>query len=284
MELADITFDSPRLSSETRESLATMGYQLPTACQKETLPWAFAGRDLVVQSRTGTGKTAAFAIPIVERIDLNGAIQALVLTPTRELALQVTAELGAIGRGRGVRVETVYAGVAKPVVSFICLILVLSIGRDGIDRRDTVLLLIAFLCIVPVDILMSLVVFSPEMSVASPAFMTGGVLRESIRVIRGCCVYCQEYDLGQITHNALDIQKSKLKGEYYRMLEHDDYKWLRRVNRTKSRADVNMRHLESLCVLYYPNGKGWFDVHPVVRELLEEWEREALPADVQVTG
>ena len=115
-------------------------------------------------------------------------------------------------------------------------------------------------------------------------YMTGGVLRELIRVIRGCCVYCQEYDLGQITHNALDIQKSKLKGEYYRMLEHDDYKWLRRVNRTKSRADVNMRHLESLCVLYYPNGKGWFDVHPVVRELLDEWEREALPADVQVTG
>lgn len=115
-------------------------------------------------------------------------------------------------------------------------------------------------------------------------YMTGGVLRELIRVIRGCCVYCQEYDLAQITHNALDIQKSKLKGEYYRMLEHDDYKWLRRVNRTKSRADVNMRHLESLCVLYYPNGKGWFDVHPVVRELLEEWEREALPAEAQSTG
>jgi hypothetical protein len=112
--------------------------------------------------------------------------------------------------------------------------------------------------------------------------MTGGVLRELIRVIRGCCVYCQEYDLWQITHNVLDIQKSKLKGEYYRMLEHDDYKWLRRVNRTKSRADVNMRHLESLCVLYYPNGKGWFDVHPIVHELLEEWEREALPADTLV--
>lgn len=73
-------------------------------------------------------------------------------------------------------VETIYAGVAKPVTSFICLALVLLIGRDGIDRRDTILLTIAFVCIVPVDILMSLVVFSPDMSVASPAFMTGGVL------------------------------------------------------------------------------------------------------------
>jgi hypothetical protein len=104
--------------------------------------------------------------------------------------------------------------------------------------------------------------------------MTGGILRELIRVIRGCSVYCEEYGVSQITHNVLQFQKNKLKSEYYRMLEHEDYKWLRRVKQTKSRADVNMRHLESLCVLYYPNGKGWFDVHPIVTELLQEWETE----------
>jgi len=64
-------------------------------------------------------------------------------------------------------VETIYAGVAKPVTSFICLILVLLIGKDRIDRRDSILLTIAFVCIVPVDILMSLVVYSPDMGVAS---------------------------------------------------------------------------------------------------------------------
>jgi hypothetical protein len=106
--------------------------------------------------------------------------------------------------------------------------------------------------------------------------MTGGILRELIRVIRGCSVYCEEYGVSQITHNVLQFQKNKLKSEYYRMLEHEDYKWLRRVKQTKSRADVNMRHLESLCVLYYPNGKGWFDVHPIVTELLQEWEVEYL--------
>jgi hypothetical protein len=104
--------------------------------------------------------------------------------------------------------------------------------------------------------------------------MTGGILRELIRVIRGCSVYCEEYGVSQITHNVLQFQKNKLKSEYYRMLEHEDYKWLRRVKQTNSRADVNMRHLESLCVLYYPNGKGWFDVHPIVTELLQEWEAE----------
>jgi energy-coupling factor transporter ATP-binding protein EcfA2 len=104
--------------------------------------------------------------------------------------------------------------------------------------------------------------------------MTGGVLRELIRVIRGCCVYCEEYGLSRITQNVLNFQKNKLKSEYYRILEHDDYQWLQRVKQTKNRADVNMRHLESLCVLYYPNGKGWFDVHPIVTELLEDWEAD----------
>ncbi|RME71576.1 MAG: hypothetical protein D6784_14945 [Chloroflexi bacterium] len=113
--------------------------------------------------------------------------------------------------------------------------------------------------------------------------MTGGILRELIRIIRGCCVYCEEYGVSRITPSVLEFQKNKLKSEYYRILEYEDYQWLSRVKRTKSRADVNMRHLESLCVLYYPNGKGWFDVHPIVSELLEEWqaEREAAgpPAD-----
>jgi energy-coupling factor transporter ATP-binding protein EcfA2 len=104
--------------------------------------------------------------------------------------------------------------------------------------------------------------------------MTGGILRELIRILRGCCVYCQEYDLGKVTHNVLQKQKTRLKSEYYRMLVHEDYQSLQRVQHTKSRADVDMRHLESLCVLYYPNGKGWFDVHPIVRELLEEWETD----------
>lgn len=114
-----------------------------------------------------------------------------------------------------------------------------------------------------------------EENVAEAAInMTGGILRELIRVIRGCCVYCEEYGISRITHNVLDFHKNKLKSEYYRILEHDDYEWLHRVKRTKSRADVNMRHLESLCVLYYPNGKGWFDVHPIVSELIDEWKME----------
>jgi ATP-dependent RNA helicase DeaD len=106
-----VTFEQLQLSVATLGSLAEMGYREPTPCQQETIPLALQGRDLVVQSRTGTGKTAAFGVPIAERVDTQPAsVQALVLAPTRELALQDAGELTAIGRGRGVKVEAVYGG------------------------------------------------------------------------------------------------------------------------------------------------------------------------------
>jgi len=88
-----------------------MGYEKPTPVQRDTIPAFLEGHDLVVQSRTGTGKTAAFGIPIVERVDgARGEIQALVLTPTRELTLQVREEVAKIGAAKGVRVQAIYGG------------------------------------------------------------------------------------------------------------------------------------------------------------------------------
>ena len=99
------------LSPETLRSLQQKGYSAPTEVQAETIPLALAGKDLVVQSRTGTGKTAAFGVPLVEKIDAaRESVQAVVLAPTRELALQVAQEITEIGRGRGIKVECVYGG------------------------------------------------------------------------------------------------------------------------------------------------------------------------------
>jgi ATP-dependent RNA helicase DeaD len=114
MEITTTTtrsFAALNLSAETLASLDTMGYQSPTDVQAETIPRALAGKDLVVQSRTGTGKTAAFGIPITELVDPSiEAVQAVALAPTRELAIQVAEELTQIGRGRGLRVESIYGG------------------------------------------------------------------------------------------------------------------------------------------------------------------------------
>ncbi len=105
------TFAALSLKPTTLSSLDAKGYRTPTEVQFETIPKALAGHDLVVQSRTGTGKTAAYGIPIVEQIDTaRGEVQALVLTPTRELAIQVTQEISELGRDTGVKVESVYGG------------------------------------------------------------------------------------------------------------------------------------------------------------------------------
>jgi ATP-dependent RNA helicase DeaD len=108
---APTSFDSLNLSAETLSALDQKGYKAPTPCQLEAVPRALGGKDLVVQSRTGTGKTAAFGIPIVEKVDVGkDAVQAVVLAPTRELAIQVAEEVASLGLGRGVKVLSVYGG------------------------------------------------------------------------------------------------------------------------------------------------------------------------------
>jgi ATP-dependent RNA helicase DeaD len=85
-----LSFTSLGLSEARVSHLEAMGYNEPTAIQAEAIPHLLSGRDLIGQAQTGTGKTAAFALPLMEQVDSNNpAVQALVLTPTRELAIQV---------------------------------------------------------------------------------------------------------------------------------------------------------------------------------------------------
>ena len=95
-----------------REACARAGWTYLTPVQAKSLPYILAGRDLMVQSRTGSGKTGAFVLPMLERIDPSRATcQALVLTPTRELARQVAAEAQILGGESGPRVAAVFGGV-----------------------------------------------------------------------------------------------------------------------------------------------------------------------------
>ena len=106
-----VPFTSLDLPEGILKALIEMGYGQATQVQAEAIPKARAGRDLIVQSRTGTGKTAAFGIPIVERVDASQpAVQALILCPTRELTAQVTEEIGRLGGPSGVRSLAIYGG------------------------------------------------------------------------------------------------------------------------------------------------------------------------------
>jgi len=99
------------LSEQTLQSLSAMGFEEPTPVQVRAIPLLLAGRDVIAQALTGTGKTAAYGVPIAERIDPQRAVpQAIVLTPTRELAIQVTEHLCKIGRNRQLSVLPIYGG------------------------------------------------------------------------------------------------------------------------------------------------------------------------------
>jgi ATP-dependent RNA helicase DeaD len=102
------------LDPRVLKALADLGYETPSPIQAETIPLLLEGRDVVGLAQTGTGKTAAFALPIVSRIDVRAAVtQALVLAPTRELVLQVAEAFGRYGeRIKDLRVLAVYGGQA----------------------------------------------------------------------------------------------------------------------------------------------------------------------------
>ncbi len=109
---SDITFADLGLRPGVLQSLAEMGFTKPMKVQAETIPLVQQGKDILVQSRTGSGKTAAFGIPIIDRlIDVNvPKVQAIALMPTRELALQVAAEMARIASQAGVAVVPIYGG------------------------------------------------------------------------------------------------------------------------------------------------------------------------------
>ena len=105
-------FGALEIHPDIARAIDELGFMAPTPVQAQAIPILRAGKDLLAQAQTGTGKTAAFAIPIVERIDPElKAPQALIVVPTRELALQVTREFGAVGKYRHTHEVAIYGGV-----------------------------------------------------------------------------------------------------------------------------------------------------------------------------
>jgi ATP-dependent RNA helicase RhlE len=137
-----MSFDQLGLSPEILRAVREEGYLEPTPVQAQAIPIVLAGRDLMARAQTGTGKTAAFALPILERLRAHAntsfsparhPVRALVLTPTRELAVQVADSIAAYGRHLPLRSAVVYGGVPLPPQERILLggveILVATPGR-----------------------------------------------------------------------------------------------------------------------------------------------------------
>lgn len=104
-------FTEFNLSEDILSTVVTAGFETPSPIQELTIPLALEGKDVIGQAQTGTGKTAAFGLPTLEKIHTeDNTIQALVIAPTRELAVQSQEELFRFGRDKGVKVRSVYGG------------------------------------------------------------------------------------------------------------------------------------------------------------------------------
>jgi len=98
------------LKEALQKAIKDVGFREPSPIQKEAIPLILEGKDLVAQAHTGTGKTAAFALPILNMLKLEREVEALVLVPTRELALQVSEEFFKLGKFLRVKTATIYGG------------------------------------------------------------------------------------------------------------------------------------------------------------------------------
>jgi len=104
-------FEKLGLSESSLQALQDVGYETPSPIQEQAIPTLLEGRDMIGQAQTGSGKTAAFGLPIVEYVDPDvNEVQALVLTPTRELCIQVTQALRAYGQRKGIDVVATFGG------------------------------------------------------------------------------------------------------------------------------------------------------------------------------
>ena len=112
MEENNITFESLGLSPEMLKALEKKGYGYPTTIQAQAIPYFMQWRDVIAKAPTGTGKTFAFGIPMIEHIDAESSeVQGLILAPTRELAIQIGDELrGLLTFYQGIRVAVLYGG------------------------------------------------------------------------------------------------------------------------------------------------------------------------------
>ena len=104
------TFDELKVKKTILEGIQELGFNIPFPIQSQAIPILLEGYDVIGQAHTGTGKTAAFGIPMLEHILNNGGIQALIIAPTRELAIQITTELRKVGKFTGIKMATIYGG------------------------------------------------------------------------------------------------------------------------------------------------------------------------------
>jgi ATP-dependent RNA helicase RhlE len=265
-----MTFESLGLAPALLRALADEGYTEPTPIQSAAIPVALGGRDLLAGAQTGTGKTAAFALPLLDRIYIAArkpaqpkTPRALVLTPTRELAAQVHESVRTYGRHLGVRSTTIFGGVGmQPQVDALRRgvdILVATPGRliDHIERRSVNLSAIEVLVLDEADRMLDMgflpairrilgalpkkrvtwlfsATFAPEIKLLAAQFMQDPV---EVQVAKPNSV------AATVTHRVHPVDAAKKRDLLLHLLENDARQTLV-FGRTKHGADKLAKSLD----------------------------------------
>ncbi len=108
--MEEMKFIDLGLSESVLKGISAMGYETPSGIQGEVIPVILEGKDVIGQAQTGTGKTLAFAAPMLSMLEKKGTVSAIILAPTRELAIQVSEEVERIAKHTGVKLLAVYGG------------------------------------------------------------------------------------------------------------------------------------------------------------------------------
>jgi ATP-dependent RNA helicase DeaD len=107
-----MTFTEFNFRPELTKAIETAGFKEPSPIQEQAIPIILAGKDIVGQAQTGTGKTAAFGLPILNKLELDGSVEAVIIVPTRELANQVSDEIFRFGKFLGISTAAIYGGTS----------------------------------------------------------------------------------------------------------------------------------------------------------------------------
>lgn len=187
MSISKTEFEKFDLTKETVETLGMLGYLKTTPIQEEIIPLILERKDVVGKSQTGSGKTAAFGIPICDRVLWEeNAPQALILEPTRELAVQVKDELFQIGRKRRIKIPVVFGGmpIDKEILSLKqkSHIVVGTPGRvmDHIRRGSLVLSQIQYLVIDEADLMLDMGFFDEVEEIINHVQADAGVVTRAL--------------------------------------------------------------------------------------------------------
>ncbi len=105
-----MTFNDFNFKEKLQEAIEEAGFKEPSPIQRDAIPVVLAGKDIVGQAHTGTGKTAAFGLPILNKLKCDGSVEAVIIVPTRELAMQVSDEIFRFGKFLNIKTATVYGG------------------------------------------------------------------------------------------------------------------------------------------------------------------------------